>query len=643
MLARPAAATLLAISHRQPGVANLCASFAGDNVLKMLEERVELEPGNAGMHFELAAHHMSEGATEAAARSMRASLELNPTDMMAHDAYLSIADTLFEEAKYEAAATCWQLLREMDPQSPAVSERLAAAFQRLGRFEEAAELLLDSLESPELESPEKAWLWVDLGALLERITPIPGSGPEWPSPQPQASDAADGAAGGAPEVRIGTRQPLSALECYRRAISLDPGNGQAHKSLADALVVAHGPEVALADFERARELMPDDVCCATHCAYGAPPHERPLAALAIDASGAAAAAGQVAELATLTVRAPVADDADADDDDGWAAQAARLFETHGVVVIPGMLDEEAVGGLMEAVSRVRADESATDFRAETREAQARVHMALPLRSDETSALEVLSGTLCRLYPLLRRMMQVEGGEWMPLLGSGFMCVAQGAAGQELHKGEHSLCRHLDLSPPVCVQVAGFLIRSALFSLFDLLCLCGLPTDTLDGSGPPPSPLPRYPLPLHRRARPRPPLRGSLRGWRAPGGLHPAPAHRHDGQPSRHGSPRGAPRLTPARYLPREPREHRAGSRLAWRPGVRRRADRSSGGHGDHLLVASLAPRQREPERARACFLLLDGHGARLAECARPDPHHGARRRGRVGGVPRRPLRTWRVT
>lgn len=466
ILARSAAAaTLLAMSQLRCPMSSICASAAGDDVRRSLEARIHLEPKSANLHFELAACHMANGATKAAAHAMRASLEINPDNLLAQEACSSIGDQLYEDGEIEEAASCWRLLHEMDGNNdpdPAVAERLATALQRLGRLQESAELLLKLLESPQLRSSAqtRAWIYIDLGALLERIAPIPGAGPEWPSPQAQTPGAA---VDGVPKVRIGgNKEPLSALDCYRRAISLAPTNGQAHKSLADALVIAGGAGAALADFQRAAALMPDDICCVTHCAYGAPTHERPAAPLNLDDTSSADAftgAGAMRSLGAVTAaRAPIAatattaaEDAStcADDEDGWAAETARLFETHGVVVIPNLLEEAAVEALMDAISRVRSDEGARDFRRETREAQARDHRALRLlRSADGGTVlapgaDALSTALAKVYPLLRRVLQVDDGKTMPLLGSGFMCVAEGAAAQELHKDVHGHDRHTE--------------------------------------------------------------------------------------------------------------------------------------------------------------------------------------------------------
>lgn len=49
-----------------------------------------------------------------------------------------------------------------------------------------------------------------------------------------------------------------ALQCYRQAVALDPGNGTYHKYLAEVLVPFHQPEQALHEIDLAIKLRPDD-------------------------------------------------------------------------------------------------------------------------------------------------------------------------------------------------------------------------------------------------------------------------------------------------------------------------------------------------------------------------------------------------
>ena len=114
--------------------------------LNALGQRAALEPDNASVHFEIAALHMSTGAAEAAATAMRESIQLDPSNQIARDAYSSIADALFEDGNYEAAKDCWQRLRA-DDADPALGERLAAALQRTGQLRQAASRAQVSVEA----------------------------------------------------------------------------------------------------------------------------------------------------------------------------------------------------------------------------------------------------------------------------------------------------------------------------------------------------------------------------------------------------------------------------------------------------------------------------------------------------------------
>lgn len=454
------ATALFAVPRSVPGV-RMCAPMhnRASDALAALRQQIERDPENPQVHFELAALHMATGNPEEAADAMRKSVELEPFNDMAKEAYASIADELFGDGKYAAAESCWRHLDEIgDGMDPAVGERLAAALQRTGRLREAADVLFQTVQSPLLETGEQSWLWNDLGALIESIAPIPGAGPEWP----QETE------GGqlAPLVRIGdSKEALSSIECYRRAIALDPDNGQAHKALADALVILGGPSAAHAEFQRAAELMPLDICCATHCMYdGTPAAPRPLAPLPLPSADERSAPGDGATtpvaavgLEALTVHVPAvggagdgAEDGLACTEDGlggsdWASDAARRFEIHGAVVMPGLLDEDACTALASAVAVARKEEEGGDFSQETREARYREHRALRV-GGTGGAATILGQVLAKLYPLLSRVLQADSAEeeeasGIPLLGSGFMAVGGGAAEQELHKDVHGHDRH----------------------------------------------------------------------------------------------------------------------------------------------------------------------------------------------------------
>ena len=119
-------------------------------------------------------------------------------------------------------------------------ERLAATLRLSGRLAEAANELHDTLSLLGEEHEEvRCWLLLDLGAVIEDLAPIVGTGADWPSTS-AAGASSEEASGGA--VRVGSLVPerLSAEECYRRAVRLDPEAGEAHKRLADVLAYSRG-------------------------------------------------------------------------------------------------------------------------------------------------------------------------------------------------------------------------------------------------------------------------------------------------------------------------------------------------------------------------------------------------------------------
>ena len=316
-----------------------------------------------------------------------------------------------------AAEQCWIHSLGIDPDNLGVRERLAATLRSAGRLLEAAQVLHGML--PRLEGrAERCGVLLDLGGLIDEIAPIPGVGPEWVDPTSSLPAS--------PRVRLGSGEavePLSAEACYRRAAEADPECGEAHKRLADVLVLVAGEAAALPSFERAAALMPDDVCCATHVYCGAPPPRARTALPLVETPEE-----PHATLATLTGRVP-----------GCYGAMAASFELHGALVIPSLLSAADVDSLRAAVDAASDDARTLDFTSETRDAERREHKALPLAHARTAAT---LGAACRaLWPVLAEALQVEAAGCVPLLGAGFMKVRPGAAAQRLHKDVHLHDRH----------------------------------------------------------------------------------------------------------------------------------------------------------------------------------------------------------
>ena len=404
-------------------------------------------PRDPVVHYQLGIAQLQAGSAAAAAASLRRSLELGWLEQAWHDdplgPYHAAADELMEAREYAAAEECWRHSLQLDAGNVAIHERLAATLRLSGKLTAAADALHDTLVllgnegddeedtgvvvgvagGAEEEAEVQCWLWMDLGSVIEDVVPIAGTGAAWPSPGGEPSPSPP------PSVRVGSLAPesLTAEACYRRALALGPEVGEAHKRLADVLACAEGPAAAQPHFARAARLLPDDICCATHVHYAAPsPAGRRLPAPPLPPP---AAEGDAAAAAAPTLRALQVEATG----DEWVRRAASVFEAHGVVVLPSLLGEEARAALQAAV--VAAEDSAADFTAETREAAARAHRALPVGG---AARAALGGVAAELWPLLGAVLQAEAA---PLLGAGFMRVGPGAEAQQLHKDVHGHDRH----------------------------------------------------------------------------------------------------------------------------------------------------------------------------------------------------------
>ena len=205
------------------------------------------KPHDPVAHYELGLAQLDSGSAAAAASSLRRSLELgyleDATAWRDDDPlgpYHAAADALLEAGEYAVAEACYRHSLQLDGQNVGVRERLAATLRLSGRLAEAANELHDTLSLLGEEHEEvRCWLLLDLGAVIEDLAPIVGTGADWPSAS-AAGASSEEASGGA--VRVGSLVPerLSAEECYRRAVRLDPEAGEAHKRLADVLAYSRG-------------------------------------------------------------------------------------------------------------------------------------------------------------------------------------------------------------------------------------------------------------------------------------------------------------------------------------------------------------------------------------------------------------------
>lgn len=102
-----------------------------------------------------------------------------------------------------------------------------------------------------------------------------------------------------------------------------------------------------------------------------------------------------------------------------------------------MLQDLQIDALSSAVDDAQTQDVA-DLTLETRASERRIHKALPINSSSEAVLDELTE---QLMPLLTAILQTEQDEELPLMGSGFMRVFEGADEQELHKDVHGSDRH----------------------------------------------------------------------------------------------------------------------------------------------------------------------------------------------------------
>ena len=418
-------------------------------------------PPTAMDHYQRGVDHFAAGKARRAAACIRRSLKLEITPQ-GIGALHAVGEVLMEEGAHEAAEACWRHSLSVEPLQVGVRERLASTLKSAGRLLEAAEAMHLTLQMEEaaMDDEERGWLWTDLGALLEDIAPLPGSGPEDTVPELPVT---------LPALRVGGEM-LTAGECYRRAIASAPQLGAAHKKYADMLVLSEGAQAAHPAFERAAALLGStDVCCATHAFYGSATSHKRRSLPPLPQSQPAKSSVQAVALPDLIHSLPpiapteAGSAARAEAMAVWASDAARHFERHGVIVLPGLLDADQLSEIASACADMDTPEDidtpedvgdetgeilgefdvdreliAGDFTPETRAPDCRTHMALSVGSSRG-----LKRFTADLWPLLSRILQAEEAEAaVPVIGYGFMRVRPGAQSQALHKDVHGHDRHV---------------------------------------------------------------------------------------------------------------------------------------------------------------------------------------------------------
>ena len=164
------------------------------------------KPHDPVAHYELGLAQLDSGSAAAAALSLRRSLELgyleDATAWRDDDPlgpYHAAADALLEAGEYTAAEACYRHSLQLDGQNVGVHERLAATLRLSGRLAEAANELHDTLSLLGEEHEEvRCWLLLDLGAVIEDLAPIVGTGADWPSASAGRRRATGKAATGRP-------------------------------------------------------------------------------------------------------------------------------------------------------------------------------------------------------------------------------------------------------------------------------------------------------------------------------------------------------------------------------------------------------------------------------------------------------------
>ena len=132
----------LALAHIARGIVLVQSPKDGD-AFPELDRALELDPHNAQAHMWMAEYFFKKGDMDQAEQHYKLAVELNHDDWSPHIYY---GVFLMKAAKYDRAVAEWERARALCDDNIMVLSRLAAAYLKMGREDDAAAVLQRALE-----------------------------------------------------------------------------------------------------------------------------------------------------------------------------------------------------------------------------------------------------------------------------------------------------------------------------------------------------------------------------------------------------------------------------------------------------------------------------------------------------------------
>lgn len=195
---------------------------------KLLRKAVKRAPASTAAHLNLANACRDAGEAGDAERHYRRVLQIDPAHTGAHRA---LGDLLADSGRPAEALDVYEALAKLAPGDTAVLNAIGALRARTGNFEQAGDMLRRALELDPSNMDVAANLanvlscqfrYADARPLYSRLV----------AARPASADMLSNAGNG--HVRGGEEE--NALDCFRRALDLDPDHADANAGLANFLL-----------------------------------------------------------------------------------------------------------------------------------------------------------------------------------------------------------------------------------------------------------------------------------------------------------------------------------------------------------------------------------------------------------------------
>ena len=131
----------LAAAHIAQGLARM---QAGDTAAaeKEFQRAAEMDPKSSTPHLWLASLYSKTGKAAQSDEELKRGLQLNPNDARLH---LQLGGNAYQAGKYQDAITHWEEVRKLQPDNLLALQNLGAAYQLIGRDDDAAAALQQAL------------------------------------------------------------------------------------------------------------------------------------------------------------------------------------------------------------------------------------------------------------------------------------------------------------------------------------------------------------------------------------------------------------------------------------------------------------------------------------------------------------------